>query len=503
MALPRYNKYNETYQLLETGVHRISPHLSWAIRNAAINHCGVALNLIAYHEDLPTNNYGEAVPILQGFAINLSKHFYAAVDCVMEEENMWISLRALIIRELLDTTFHEAHHLKAANTAKVYDNPDIENKEATDIGRSKAWEFAKRWDVEITEFGPVIDTLLKDFIQSLREDIKEKMVMWKAIQIHMWDNNLGYFDGDNGVELDIRKTFEAHTKNEAGYAPWTEEPMKFKGDAEVIEKTASIETIAETISTTPVAPKPPEPVYQQEPVHTTTPVIHTAPIQTMTSVPSTFMGDDLYDIPQQQFDEDPFEQYTGTVAAITPITQIPRQQTAATPAVNNNLTSEEMATCAEHVIRMLFWHIINKCEFNSEGRYNNPGAVLEPISLAHIPHATEMFTHYNTTNAQGGFVGDVPCNGIIKGIVTGQGLPSYQLYFTFNSVKHLRTLLPVNSGKTDGSGNLTTWAQQARDGYKRVMWLEKDQGMRATIELSPEAMLGQEEYKIIPKKKQK
>lgn len=481
---PKKIKYNETYQILETGTDIISAHLRWVIRNAAVSHCGVSLNMIAYHEDLPTNNFGEAVPILQGIAINLSKHFHGALDAVVEEQNMWMSIRSLIIRELIDTSLHEAHHLKAARENNIYNNPDIEHAEAEAVGKT-AFMFGKRWDVDVFDFGPVINELLEDFINSLKEDLQDKMVMWKAMQVYMWDNKLAYFDGDTGIEYNMRQLFEAHAKNMPEYSStdWSDEPMKFKGDPGV-KKVASGGEPTATLSAQVSQPTP-------------TPIVEIATPIAAASLPSSISDEDDMDWPAPEpMEEEPYE-VVGTI--MTPVAAAPLAYANADVPVHS-LSTAEMAECAEHVQRLLFWHIQNKCEFNAEGCYNNPGAVLEPISIAHIKNATTLFTHFNTTNAQGKFVNNAPIvDGLIKGIVTGTNLPSYQLIFSYNGSLHKRSFLPVNGAKRDSNGNLTNWATQAREGWKRIMWFEhKGSAMikRAHIELAPGSMLGQEDYKI-------
>ena len=143
----------EAAQIMETGTDLVSPHLRWLLRNAIVEHAGAdAVNIIAYHKDIPTDNWGEAIPLVKGIVINLKKHFDESFDVVCSETHKYISLRFHLISNLIDTALHEAHHLKAAHTHKNYEDPDIEQEESKAIAKAKLWTTAKHFDVEIFTF---------------------------------------------------------------------------------------------------------------------------------------------------------------------------------------------------------------------------------------------------------------------------------------------------------------------------------------------------------------
>ena len=480
----------EAAQIMETGTDLVSPHLRWLLRNAIVEHAGAdAVNIIAYHKDIPTDNWGEAIPLVKGIVINLKKHFDESFDVVCSETHKYISLRFHLISNLIDTALHEAHHLKAAHTHKNYEDPDIEQEESKAIAKAKLWTTAKHFDVEIFTFGPVIDALVQETIDALREDITPpegstdfKVAEWKALQVFMWDNKLAYYEPEKELRIGMRSLFEGQVSG----TPWTEPPMMYTGETKV----------REAVITT-----------DQTSVPKTTPIMQPAPIASAPVIPQT--GPEIY----TGEEETVVNYYNQASAVLTPIPTTAQTPTLTMPAIaapiQGQLSAEEIRTTAEHVLRTLFWHVVTKCGYNIEGGWNNPYAILEPVNISNIPHATQLFTHMSTVDENGIRLDQVPCDGIIKGKLSKQQLlPMYELYLNINGNLHKRTFIVQNPNKKDTAGNYTSWATKVRNGHIIMMLLEDKKptdppgknNMKAFITLNPGTTLGQEEYKlVIPK----
>jgi hypothetical protein len=419
------NKYNEVPEILETGCENVSPHLRWLVRNAVLSICPhEAVNLIAYNKAIPNDYFGIAHGPSRSISINLEKHFLSSLDLCMKEENMYASIRMLLLHELLDTVIHEAWHLKTSLENNDFDHNDLDEKGAKEAG-TKAWLIAKNWDCNITLFGDFLDGQIKEFTDSLEEDTKETPMMWKDLQVWMHKNNLGYYDPDKNLELSISHSFEALSKDEE---PWVEEPAKFLSMH--IEETEQLQPV--------------------EPTHT---------------------------VPESQAYAEEYTEYEDPNP----------------PAIIPN-----MASTIETVFRTMFWHVVSKGEFTNEGGYNNPGVILDPINIAHIPGASQIFTHMDTLDSQGKYAKNQPTTMGITGMLTKENLPKYTLFLNINGTLHRRSLVAQNPNAVDDMGNLKTWAREAQMGAK-IMYVLGDHlnpGVRASIKLAAGHTLGQEEYKL-------
>lgn len=488
------NNYNEVVGVLETGVELVSPHLRWLLRNAILEHCGpAAINLIAYNKDVPEDRFGLAHAPSKSLVLNLEKHFFNAMDKCVQDENMYASLRTLILHELLDTAKHEAHHLLIAHEENNGDDSTMDEEGAKAAGKL-SWLVAKNWDVNITHFGETIDTMLEEFIASIKEDTMETPTMWKDLQVFMHENNLGYYNPDKELELSIMNTFEALAKDDN---PWINEPTKFL-DTTICEseKTQAPESAAGAI------------LYEalQQESEQVQPVTQPAPTQSALEMAMAMLAQ----MQQQQVVQpvtqalpeygDAYPSYDDENYDYSPEPEV--QQTvdqAPVPVMPAGMPAHNTGKIIETVFRTLFWHIVSKAEFTSEGGYNNPGVVMAPVSIGHIPGALNIFTNMDTLDANGKYAKNQPTNMGIKGMLTKEGLPKYTLFLNINGALHRRSLVAQNPNAVDtATGQLKTWAREARTGTK-IMYVLGDNtnpGVRASIKLTAGNPLGQEEYKL-------
>lgn len=480
-------------QLLETGIDLASPHLRWLLRHAMLEHCtDKAVYQVSYCKDIPVDSegnqiWGETFAPTRSIAINLEQHFISCIDQVQDEDKMYTSIRTLIIRELLDTIIHEAHHLKCSLDADNFANSRLEEDEAKKVAWDKSWMAAKHWDAEVKVFGPVLDTLMKDFIEDLREATTETPTMWKDLQVYMWDNELAFYNPDMDQECQIREAFESMAKDKS---PWIDDPKVFMADIpeEATEGGNQEDIVA------PEAPKAPETAAQEEQVQTADSGFEMAEHEVVDYVPPEAL--DITNVVPVV--PEPPAQQPAPVVPPPPQAVVQPEAVPAPPAapVNQDVNVLKIQKAVESVMRTLFVHVMSKCGFTTEGGYNNPAAVLEPISIHHIPDAVELFSHMDTTDATGVYAGNQPCQGMIKGLVSKQNLPMYRFYLNVGGHILKRTFIPQNPNKLNAHQELTKWAEEAREGAKIMMLLEDNKGPRAHIKLSANTPFGQEEFRI-------
>jgi hypothetical protein len=462
-------------ETLVTGLEVVTPHLAWLLRCAIMEHAGNDnVNVISFHNKIPKKVFGMAYPAVRGIAINLEEHVYAALDKCMKDKNRNVSLRALLLHELLDTAVHEADHLKSAAETGDWDNTELNEERAKAEAKKKSWRAAKEWEVDLTSFGPYLEAELETFMTALKEDAKTKTDMWRDLQIYMWDKNLGYYDPSTDLELGIPQTFEALAKDEE---PWMKAPAKF------------ISQLGPEVSARPV---PPAPVQ--------TPVVAPPPVPEEVIAPvveEAYQDADSF----MDYSDNPFDikEYMppAPVEAVSNPPELPAQ------VDGEFMTASKILEVAEKVFRTLFWHVQTKCEFTTDGGYNNSAAVLEPVRIDHIEGALKLFTHMCTYDQVGKvYENNQPTTHGIRGILTKEGLPSYKLFMRMNGTLHYRTLLPVNNNRVK-DGAYTKWAQEARNGVRRMFICEEDKGkgIKAHITLPAGLPLGQEKFEIWGTKK--
>lgn len=490
--------------MLETGIDLVSPHVRWLLRQAITDYCPTeAINLIAYNKDIPTNHegkpvWGEVHSPSKSICFNLERHFNHAVDNVQKEKSMFTSLRCILIRELLDTSIHEAHHLKMSLEENNFNNSDLDEDGAQAVGWKYAWMAAKHWDVNIVTFGPFLDKLVEDFMLGVEADTLETPVMWKDLQVYMWKNELAFYNPDKDQECRMFEAFQSMAEDEN---PWLEQPKTYVEETTISETTHNNdeEPIAEVVHELPPA--------------TLTPVAGVNKPEALTNPAPIMAAQPKTTEPVTTPVAEPLPPATGIIAGTLPPTQPQIQNIATLPEPQyGDINAAEIQRCAETVIRTLFWHIKNKCEFNASGTYNNPKAVLDPINISHIPHAEQLFTHMDTMTELGTYTSNQPCQGMVKGLVDADNMPYYRFYLNFGGKLHIRSLVPHNPiGKT------TKWAEEARSGIMRLSFQERipkidkntgkvminEQGkklgenkIRADIKLAAGSNLGQEEFNL-------
>lgn len=504
-------QYIEEVELLEVGYNHISKHLGWLLRAmiSTTTRSTDAVASIVYNKNLPTNIWGLFYGPTRSIAINLEHHFSFAFDAVQNAEHMHTSIRAILLHDLLDSCAHEAWHAKTCLEDKDWEDGSLDEEGAKEYARLSSWEIAELWDVDLDSFGPVIDELLHSTYKSLKEDVQEADCKeWKKIQYHMLENEINYYNPTTGVEIaSVREVFCAQCRPDL---PWVDVDNSLFSSFVGLEN-ADTKTIMEP------APKPevlPVEEAAQKPEVTTTPVTSTISPE-VAAQPTTTLGavepvaegydpmDDISCDMGNPYEDEPYVAPAITQAQTTlPVT--PQQQPAtvqSTPATApvNQADALRVQQIAEKVLRRMFHHVYSKCEFNVEGGYNNPNAVLDPINISDIEGANELFVEQDTLNEVGTFAPRQPINGFIKGLPTDKGLPRYTFYLKIGNELHKRVYLAQNPD-TMKNGAPSKWATAAKNGTLRMMLLATGKGVTAYTKLAAGQTIGQEEFVIWNKK---
>lgn len=507
-------KYYHLDNKFTIGEEMVSSHLMWLI-NLAMEKAKADPAVIAFVADSNTIAYGTCFEPAQAIVLNLFHHFESAREVVQKTEegvflNKNTSIRFVLLKELLDTAFHEALHLTGLNEEQV-----------KGLANDFVFRLAEEYDIEIASFGPTLDGWINEFREECREDIKDDphAKEFKKLQLHMLDNQVAFFSPESRTEIKkMRKALELFAENAIG--KWRSEMdpsfKLFKPNEPVVEAHAIQQPVQQpTVVMTPAAP-----------VTTTTATPVMVPAIT-TSETLEYFEDDADPSSYDDLDDYcPLDYEDGSTGGVTqlptmgavppqaatspavqpyvapainaPAAPIQVQNSASTPvpaAVVNGDQAAKIQQIGNTVMRRLFNHVQSKCIFNTAGGYNNPSAIFEPVTIADIEGAGELFVKQDTVNHLGVFTPNVPVAGSLKGCLSKDGLPQYKFSLFIGGKEYKRTFIVQNPNKMK-NGALTRWAQEAREGVRRMLLLgEIGTATIAYVELVPGLPLGQEEVK--------
>lgn len=474
------NEYFVLPQILESGVELISAHVRWVLRNAAVEQCGTeAIDHIRYNTNVPTGSledkpiWGEYNAATRSIAMNLEQHFLSTRSEVQDKRNFCYAFTTILKRELADTIIHESVHAEESYKHNNFECSELgEEQKCMDIAWLKSWEVAKHWDFETREFGPYLDGLIEQFIEELREDVKEDDAPeWKSHQLYMWDHDLAFYNPKTGEKLRTKGAFEKMSETR----PWNKEPRPFTIS---IEKEENAEEVV-------VVPDPPkaagfQPDYDYQGQDNEGQITEDKETETP-SVTTGFKEPEEVEVP---------------APPTVPAPPAPVENAAKT------LNVLQVQECLETIMRTLFHHVATKCAPNGDGTYNNAAAVLEPVNIQHIPHAMDLITHMDSHDALGNYKTMLPFDGFLKGIVSlTTGLPMYRFHLEIGGKMTTRSYMTQNPNSLDAEGNPKVWAQSARDGNLIMMLMKAGVGPTAHVMLEKGKIVGQEIFEIWPAKK--
>lgn len=144
---------------------------------------------------------------------------------------------------------------------------------------------------------------------------------------------------------------------------------------------------------------------------------------------------------------------------------------------NINYTTEQAKIVMEQVFHaLLYGHIFEKCGYQIGHPQYDPtliGAVLQPISLAHIPGVDGFLIGHDRMENNITHKNTPVLNGVVSGLFrdmksSGVTMPFYSLYFNCNGTEVNRTLWPQNLWKRKGNdpnGEYSAPAMAAQQGH--------------------------------------
>lgn len=488
--------FNVGTQITIAGRSNVSRHLEYVFNMICHKHAPKLVNLITFRAD-DMKGFGSSHGSAASMAINVSKHFESSLKTC--KENPQYSLRGMLIMELINTCHHELKHIMLEDdSALIEDALTQENEDASsEFAGEHWWDSAKYINLEMVSLGPILDKLLADFITSLKNaEMTGEMTDWQEQQLYMVDNGIIYQDTRKSVVLKCMYDFcHYFSKNDNG---WNGSLPIFEDWEEFNEPEAAVTTPEPVVETT-MEPETGsiEPTHVE--VETPAPIVDEGVLvmqegedilSDMETCVNPFETEDIYaaDLGEDEHN-DMSEAYSADdhmVANTAP----------SAPASVASAPSPEMVrlqNITKLVMRRLFTSIYSKCEWDGRGRFNNAGAVLDPVNIGDIEGASEIFTHVDAVDASGVYVPHHKVDGFIKGVVSQQGLPMYRMYLTINGQELKRTFVPQNPAKVKTDGvTPTAWAAKVLNGTRLAMLLPDSGSPKLKIELSAGDSLGLE-----------
>lgn len=516
MALPK--KYNIATHILTTGRDLISRHIEYIFNAICHHHAPDLINSINLNPDSP-KGFGTSMGSAKAISINLVRHFTHALN--QSKECPQYSVRGLLILELINTCLHEVKHILLKNEPGITDDSDTQYQEdeAEKFEVLHRWNTAKYVNVEVSEFGPVLDSMMAALYKELT-DARENGTMddWQEQQLYMMDNGILYHDTRTSILLkSVFDFFHYFSKNKED---WDRSLIPvFIEEEEVEISDTPVEAPVEVEVEENLYPQD-EDIFSQEKPHPTvtesewnpthSPALaHLGVLETgPTVVPDGFdpflcedMGDNNYCSDDSFDSNDNGAQYDmssmdSEMDVPMSAKEMEKPPVQAAPERAISAEAQALTNITQIVMHRLFNHIYSKCGWNNIGGFDNPAAILDPVNINDIEGASDLFTHADTVDASGKYTPEVPTNGFLRGLISKDGLPMYKLQLTAGDQTHKRTFIPQNPAKTDDAGKATAWAKKVMTGYRLAMLLPDFGSPKLYVETTPGQVLGQEKLTI-------
>jgi hypothetical protein len=428
---------------------------------------------------MPSGKVGMAYVDAGAVAINLEEIWSSCLSA-LEEGKVKLSMTGVIWDELLMTLLHEIHHVFTFQDAEYRalgkEDPEGVEKEAEAWAHERMIEFAQKFDIEPTPIANMTFFNVK-LMELMTSDLKDEEWVVKArLQL---EHEVMYDDDENDV---MTKTFREYLR---GISDPSEEDKDWEQGVSVIDLIFSLDdgSVVKTKEELPI-PAVETVVVDSTGVATVTDTtVETAsPAQALFAPAETTDAEgeevvaadetvDMVPLP----DHIAAEQAQVAAAAVA----IPAEAPAATSYEPNGLSGETMVAFLKDVYMRLYTHTFTKCgrQLNSDQGFTNPGAVLEPVSIAdliQLHKAPGLVMEYDTLNASGQRQPEMCDKGFVRGTVFNKsnqhGIPAFCIYLNINGQRVKRSLIAQNPAKVNGAGQYSPMALEARAGHA-IMWI--------------------------------
>lgn len=537
------NQLNPGTNILTSGKSLVSDHVEYLFHMISHANAKGLVNQIAFNQDIPAGQFGSFHGPSRSVCINITAHI-AHVFAKIENENPNMSIRALLIIELVNTALHEARHAIYKDEEKNFSDEENDAEEllCQNYADENMWDVARIADLEVQSFGKFLDDEITKFYKELKTaKDTDTFHLWQLSQLNMMEKGILYLDEDK--EIVCKTMFEL-----CSY--FSKQPVW--DNVSVIPFHANQTEAPEEIPTEiniPLDYESAHPVAQSDVPFDINIYLHHAESESLLIETDRQKADEmlnaegcLQEISKEQYNKlnAEYKTATNTYNKQEPVAVMESGPTVAqhdgydplddcgetelvypedlpemmaTPE-NNTVTTTTTAVAqptqpaptgdirviAEMVFRRLFTHIYSKCGYDGRGKFTNPGAVLEAVPIDDIAGATQLFQKMDTRDNMGTFVNQAPIQAYVTGLVSKEGLPYYRLYINQNGQLQRRTFIPQNPDKMNTQQQLTSWALKVRDGWRITMLLADGVGIKLDLKTEPNQALGQETFNPWPAK---
>ncbi len=472
----------------------------------------------------PSGKVGMAYVDDGAIAINLEE-LWSSCLTALEEGVVKLSMTGIVWHELIKTLLHEIYHIDACREPElrkiIEDDMEAADKEAEELAGEAIIDLVKTLDVEPSPLSDMQFFNVK-VMELMTSEMKDED--WVVRARIMLEENIMYHDEDNDITLTsfreyIRGINDPDSENESYEQGTSVIDLIFNMDDGSVVKTAEVlpepevevvedkaveavgaiaeamieasvdvvKAVAETL--TPVATVP-EALGPDDIAETLTPAAALA-LQSTPIPPETVAetSQELF-VPLPAEEESPVadsafaesvplpeniaaEQAQVAAAAVA----VPSTAPPAMTYTPNGLSAETMVAFLKDVYMRLYTHIFTKCgwQLNSDQGFTNPGAVLEPVSIAdliQLHQAPGLIMEYDTLDANGHLKPE-EMKGHIRGLIFSKsnqhGIPAFAIYLNLGGNRVKRSLIAQNPAKIT-NGQYSPIALEARAGHA-ITWL--------------------------------
>jgi hypothetical protein len=463
---------------------------------------------------MPAGKVGMSYIDSGSIAINLEEIWSGALSG-LESGEVKLSITGVVWHELIMTLLHETHHIFTMQDAGyreiAKEDPKAAEKEAEDWAKDNMIEMSKTLDIEPSSFADMqfFNVKLMELMTTMTDE--EWIVRAKL----MLEEGIMYYDGDNDITLtSFREYLRGIEDPDEKDKDWEQGvsviDLIFKMDDGSVVKTAEVlpepvvdaEVAAADIAEQVIAGAggvvetsvektelgyPAEDLERiNKPAEAETPIAASpaqalfAPAPTEETVAAGLAEEatDTVQLPEAIVAE---QAQVAAAAVAQPATMVP-----ATSYEPHNLSVETIKAFLTDVYMRLYSHIFNKCgwQLNSDQGFTNPGAVLEPVSIAdliQLHNAPGLIKEYDSLNATGNLKPE-ECEGHIRGLVFTKsnqyGIPAYAIYLNLSGMRVKRSIISQNPAKRNVAGQYSPMALEARAGHAIAWIMSEDENKK-------------------------